>query len=496
MKKIIVILLFWSSLIVYGQDAFKYQAVIRDASGDIISNESIEVKISILSETENGTEVFQELHNQITSIYGNINLEIGRGTVITGIFDSIEWGQNKYFLKVEIKRDGESQFVNIGISELLSVPISLYSKSAGNTHWIENGDNIYFENGVGIGINEPARKLHIRGDTGVLLLDSDTHSYIEYYKNGYGNGRTGWIGHGSPGDEYIGIGSDNSDIRLLTGGTTSLFVGQDNNIGIGTNNPDGALHINTGSDNNWTTSNWRKALKLNNTHAIEFNLDDDNLKFGIGGTTFNNSLLFFTTTTEGTDAPPNYIMTLKEGGNVGIGTISPAVKLHLLGNNSGSELIRLERNSSELDNWITSYNENNERMWVLNMGDASHNNRFGLYSEATGSYLFNVNNTGVTSVRVLEILGGGDLTEPFNMTEKSNLPKGSVVVIDDTNPGHLTLSNKAYDKRVAGVISGANGVNPGITLSQEGVLEGCFALNYVDTGLKKVNNILLAQPLG
>jgi len=47
-----------------------------------------------------------------------------------------------------------------------------------------------------------------------------------------------------------------------------------------------------------------------------------------------------------------------------------------------------------------------------------------------------------------------------------------VVVIDDENAGRLRMSERAYDSRVAGIVSGAGGVQPGITLSQEGVLEG------------------------
>jgi hypothetical protein len=52
------------------------------------------------------------------------------------------------------------------------------------------------------------------------------------------------------------------------------------------------------------------------------------------------------------------------------------------------------------------------------------------------------------------------------------IAKGSVVVIDDAHPGQLKLSTLAYDTRVAGIISGANGINPGIALHQEGALEG------------------------
>jgi len=54
---------------------------------------------------------------------------------------------------------------------------------------------------------------------------------------------------------------------------------------------------------------------------------------------------------------------------------------------------------------------------------------------------------------------------------QDGIPKGSVVVIDDQQPGKLKLSTRAYDTRVAGIVSGANGVNPGISLRQVGVLD-------------------------
>ena len=74
------------------------------------------------------------------------------------------------------------------------------------------------------------------------------------------------------------------------------------------------------------------------------------------------------------------------------------------------------------------------------------------------------------TVRTLTILGGADFAEPFEVQE-GKVEEGSVVVIDAQTPGRLRLSREAYDKRVAGVVSGANGVRPGITLKQEGVLE-------------------------
>ncbi|MBK8000468.1 MAG: hypothetical protein IPK15_17550 [Verrucomicrobia bacterium] len=54
---------------------------------------------------------------------------------------------------------------------------------------------------------------------------------------------------------------------------------------------------------------------------------------------------------------------------------------------------------------------------------------------------------------------------------KEEIEKGSVVVIDDEHAGRLKLSTRAYDTQVAGIVSGANGINAGIALQQEGVLD-------------------------
>ena len=51
------------------------------------------------------------------------------------------------------------------------------------------------------------------------------------------------------------------------------------------------------------------------------------------------------------------------------------------------------------------------------------------------------------------------------------IPQGAVVIIDRKNPGRLKTSDHAYDTKVAGIVSGAGGINPGVQLKQEGVLE-------------------------
>jgi hypothetical protein len=78
---------------------------------------------------------------------------------------------------------------------------------------------------------------------------------------------------------------------------------------------------------------------------------------------------------------------------------------------------------------------------------------------------------GTTRTHSIVITGGADLAEPFSMGSAA-IEAGAVVVIDEDHPGRLKLSTEPYDTRVAGVVSGANGIHPGIALHQQGALEG------------------------
>lgn len=77
---------------------------------------------------------------------------------------------------------------------------------------------------------------------------------------------------------------------------------------------------------------------------------------------------------------------------------------------------------------------------------------------------------GLAKVKTLQILGGADLAEPFDVSvsDESGPEPGTVVVIDPASPGDLRVSDRAYDARVAGVISGARGLAPGMLMHAEG----------------------------
>lgn len=82
---------------------------------------------------------------------------------------------------------------------------------------------------------------------------------------------------------------------------------------------------------------------------------------------------------------------------------------------------------------------------------------------------------GRTRTTTLEITGGGDLAEPFDIIDPETIKPGMVVAIDPEHPGQLRIADKAYDRTVAGCVSGANGINPGLTMQQAGTkADGSF----------------------
>jgi hypothetical protein len=72
---------------------------------------------------------------------------------------------------------------------------------------------------------------------------------------------------------------------------------------------------------------------------------------------------------------------------------------------------------------------------------------------------------GVTNVDVLEIEGGSDLSEAFDVAGEDVQP-GMVAVIDPDRPGGLRVASAPYDRKVAGIIAGAGGVKTGMMMKQ------------------------------
>jgi hypothetical protein len=110
-----------------------YQAVIRDNSNALVTNQTVGMQISILQGTATGTPVYLETQTPSTNANGLVSLEIGTGTVITGTFATINWANGPYFIKTETDPAGGTNYTTTGTSQLLSVPYALFAASSGSS---------------------------------------------------------------------------------------------------------------------------------------------------------------------------------------------------------------------------------------------------------------------------------------------------------------------------------------------------------------------------
>ncbi|SHH04677.1 hypothetical protein SAMN05421866_1936 [Chryseobacterium oranimense] len=136
MKKILLSLGIMLGLFIAQAQApekMSYQAVMRNGSGQLLINQSIAVKVSILQGSPAGTLVYSERLTGNTNPNGLISMEIGTGTVLSGTFSAIDWPTGSYYLKTETDPAGGTNYTITGTSQLLSVPYAMYAKSAGGT---------------------------------------------------------------------------------------------------------------------------------------------------------------------------------------------------------------------------------------------------------------------------------------------------------------------------------------------------------------------------
>jgi uncharacterized protein (TIGR02145 family) len=104
-----------------------FQSILRNNNGEVVSNKAVSLKISILSGLISSSSVYTETHTKSTDASGLISLQIGAGTVLSGVFANIGWGDFPHFIKLEADFSGGSNFVLLGTQELMSVPYALYA---------------------------------------------------------------------------------------------------------------------------------------------------------------------------------------------------------------------------------------------------------------------------------------------------------------------------------------------------------------------------------
>lgn len=137
MKRIITIcvaVFMAATLVAQTPNKMSYQAVVRDASNKLVTNQAVGMKISILKGSVSGTAVYVEIYNPnpSTNINGLVTVEIGGGVPLSGNITTIDWSAGPYFIKTETDPSGGTNYSITGVSQLLSVPYALHARSADN----------------------------------------------------------------------------------------------------------------------------------------------------------------------------------------------------------------------------------------------------------------------------------------------------------------------------------------------------------------------------
>ena len=156
MKKLITsILLLVIGLATFAQTptTFNYQAVLRDATGNVLANKEVEIEVNLLKDTTSNLSVFTEKHVVNTNEFGLVNLQIG--SLNTSDMQAINWTDGPFFIQISVDE------TIMGTSQLLSVPFALHAITVENDAVEDddsdpqneiqvlsiNGDTIYLSRG-------------------------------------------------------------------------------------------------------------------------------------------------------------------------------------------------------------------------------------------------------------------------------------------------------------------------------------------------------------
>ena len=321
-----------------------------------------------------------------------------------------------------------------------------------------NNDTYYNAGNVGIGTISPTAKLDVRGS--LVLEAGGTPALYTGTGNAELNRYLALINSPtSPSASGLKAGGVlvADSYSYANPGKNDLIV--KSRIGVGTPTPATRLTVKT------TAGSFFDSYGIEHTDGtVRLTTYIDGVS-GQFGTRSNHPLGFFVN-----DGLP--VMTIDTGGAVTMTGGSPGT--FTIGTPNAETGATFKRGANRAD---VRFNGTTLKL-VAGPGNGPPPSTFGIAVDTAGnvgigteSPLARLDVRGVTRTCVLTITGGCDVAEPFPMDAR-NAPKGAVMVIDDENPGRLKLSDQAYDTRVAGIVSGANGVNPGISLQQEGVLEG------------------------
>jgi hypothetical protein len=259
-------------------EKMSYQAVVRNATNTLVVNQSVGMQITILQGGATGTAVYVETQTPTTNANGLVSLEIGLGTVTTGDFSTIDWGNDSYYIKTETDPTGGSTYTIEGTTQLMSVPYALYAKTSGSATGPAGIDGIDGADGA----QGPAGNDGADGVDGAANISGTTNHLVKFT-----NATTG------------------GDSKVYDDGT---------NVGVNNTNPQSVLDVN----------GILTVRKVASQSTIQTNENDAKMLFKTNRSFTTNIAFEFA---DGANTP---LLQIRDNGQVGIGTI-PAAQLDIDG---------------------------------------------------------------------------------------------------------------------------------------------------------------------
>jgi hypothetical protein len=228
---IIGLVFFVTLLLALDHRGMSYQAIIRNSSNNLVINHNVGMQIAILN--QDAALVYSETQTPKTNANGLITIQIGDSAG----FDTINWANGLYFIYTAIDPTGGTNYTISSTSQLLSVPYALYSANSGNIY--SSGIN------TGVGTSKPNAILDIAGANNWDLVNGNGDVRIGNDKYRLKIGLA--LGGGGAGAVGIMQQGQNGGYNILSLGAQGTFLlslnGNSKAVGIGTDNPQGALDI-------------------------------------------------------------------------------------------------------------------------------------------------------------------------------------------------------------------------------------------------------------
>ncbi|MFK7969462.1 MAG: hypothetical protein AB8F95_03795 [Bacteroidia bacterium] len=388
MKKIIILIvgLLGIASLAFAQSPEKinFQTVVRDNAGIPMANQNIDLRLTIASGLVQPYKTrYEEVFTALTTDnFGLINVHIGTGThnPTHGSFSGVEWGGGTMYLHIEVNTG--NGYVNLGASEMVSVPHAMFSNIAdsvskvtldqlkdvqlnnlidgeflqynqaqgkwipgapSNGLWSVNGNKIYYNaDNVGIGTTNPTAGLTLGSSTefafathfnpasnrdllslfGTSYFETDNFVGLGYETENFLNGQNQQV------SERLMYSKSQGGYRWYInknangGSDASMSLSKEGYLGIGTDAPEAALHI-TGNDHIIPATPYG-GFMIGSTNNPILAMDRDEIQaYGSNGN-FGSLTI---------QRGGGNLKLCVNSGNVGIGSVSPDARLHIRAGN-------------------------------------------------------------------------------------------------------------------------------------------------------------------